>query len=229
MPGYRPGVDRRSVAERATRDEAAERTADVRPLIAAPVRPRVRIAVGAIVVLVIVGLGAAVVASMLSPRSGTVGASASWAALTVDAGPGPGILVVHVLGAVATPGVYQLRAGARVLDAIAAAGGFAEDAARDGVNLATEVSDGAQVVVPVAGAAPLPRAGPPGVGPDGKVDLNTADEAALETLPRVGPAMAQRIIAYRAAHGGFKSVQDLLGITGIGDKTFAALEPLVTV
>ena len=194
------------------------------PLLIAAPRPRLRIAVGAAIVLVLVGLGATVVASMLAPRGGVV--AASGAPLTVDAGPSAGTIVVHVLGAVAEPGVYQLRGGARVLDAIAAAGGFADDAARDGVNLAAALSDGQQLVVPVAGAAPPPAAGAEG---DGLVNLNTADEATLETLPRVGPAMAQRIIAFRETNGGFRSVQDLLGVSGIGEKTFAALQPLVTV
>ncbi len=209
-------------AERAQREDAA------RPLLAAPPRSRLRIAVGAAIVLVLVGLGATVVATMLSPRGGTAAVALGGDPLTVDAAPG-GALVVHVLGAVATPGVYQLRTGSRILDAIAAAGGFRDDAARDGVNLATTLADGEQIVVPVLGAAPAAGPGPPGVGADGKVDLNTADETALETLPRVGPAMAQRIIAFREANHGFRSIQDLLGVTGIGDKTFAAIEPLVTV
>jgi len=198
---------------------------DPEPLLIAPPRPRLRIAVGAAILLVLVGLGATVVASMLAPRGGIV--AASGAPLTVDADSGTAPIVVHVLGAVVAPGVYQLRAGSRVLDAVAAAGGFAEDAARDGVNLAAELSDGQQLVVPVVGA--VPAAGASGVTSGGLVNLNTADESTLETLPRVGPAMAQRIIAFREANGGFRSVQDLLGVSGIGDKTFAALQPLVTV
>ncbi|MBO9579079.1 MAG: helix-hairpin-helix domain-containing protein, partial [Microbacteriaceae bacterium] len=96
-------------------------------------------------------------------------------------------------------------------------------------NLARVLIDAEQVVVPVAGAVPAAGAGPPGVASDGRVDLNTADRAALETLPRVGPAMADRIIAWRTENGGFRSVDDLRQVSGIGDKTFDALVGLVTV
>ncbi len=206
---------------------------DAPVVVLAPPRSRVRIAVGAAGVLVLVGLGATVVATLVSPRgAGAAVPLGATTGLSIDGSGAPGeVLVVHVLGAVAHPGVYQLGAGSRVLDAIAFAGGFGRKADRAGVNLAASVTDGEQLLVPTAGAPAVsgPGSGSPGATAGGKVDLNTADEAALETLPRIGPAMAQRIIAFRASNGGFKSVQDLLGVTGIGDKTFAALQPLVTV
>ena len=133
---------------------------------------------------------------------------------------------MHVLGAVERPGFYELRDGSRVLDAIADAGGLAETADPGGVNLARFLTDGEQVRVPHVGEV---AAATPGVAADGKVNLNTADAATLETLPGVGPAMAARIIAWRDANGGFGAIDDLRSITGIGERTFAELEPLVTV
>ena len=130
-------------------------------------------------------------------------------------------LVVHVLGAVVVPGLYELPVGSRVVDAIAVAGGFAADADRGGVNLARLLVDAEQVQVPVIGA--------PDAASGGLVNLNTADSATLQTLPRVGPAFADRIIAWREANGGFRSVDDLLSVSGIGDKTFEGLAALVTV
>jgi len=134
---------------------------------------------------------------------------------------------VHVLGAVRSPGLYRLPEGARVVDAIAAAGGFTTDAERGGLNLARRLADAEQLRVPVIGEAPPAAA--PGIAADGRVDLNTADSAALETLPRVGPAMAERIIAWREANGGFRAIEDLMQVSGIGEKTFEAMKGLVTV
>lgn len=202
---------------------------DGRPLLVVPPRPRLRIAVGAVVVLVLVGLGGAVVATMLTPRAGVVTASGV-PAVSIDGGaPAADRVVIHVLGAVMAPGVYELRASSRVLDAIAAAGGFTADADRGSINLARLLTDAEQLRVPVIGELPPDGAGPSGVTASGLVDLNRADAATLETLPRVGPAMAARIIAWREAHGGFKSVQDLLDVSGVGQKTFDELAPLVTV
>ena len=138
-------------------------------------------------------------------------------------------LFVHVSGAVREPGLYVLPAGARVVDAIAAAGGFADDAARDAVNLARPIDDGEQLPVPRQGEAAPPTAAPPGQAPDGRVDINTADATLLETLPRIGPALAERIISWRDDNGGFTSVEDLLAVPGIGDTMLEALRDLVTV
>lgn len=135
-------------------------------------------------------------------------------------------LFVHVSGAVATPGLYVLREGARVVDAVAAAGGLAEGADENAVNLARPLGDGEQLVVPVLGAAP--SAGATVVG-DGRINLNTATPTDLDTLPRIGPAMAERIIAWRDENGRFTSVDDLLAVPGIGDKMLEALRDLVTV
>ena len=139
-------------------------------------------------------------------------------------------LYVHVAGAVRKPGLYRLDAGDRVADAIARAGGFSDEAARDGVNLARPVADGEQIVVPVIGAeTAAPTAGGSGGGAGGgALDLNTATRDQLDTLPRVGPAIADRIIAWREQNGRFTSVEELGEVSGIGEKLLAQLTPKVT-
>jgi competence protein ComEA len=148
--------------------------------------------------------------------------------------PGPAELVVHVAGRVRAPGVVHLPLGSRVLDAVEAAGGADDGVDLSGLNLARLVADGEQVLVGVApppSAAMIP-AGPPG-GPatadGGPIDLNTATADLLDTLPGVGPTLAGRILEWREQHGRFSSVDELLEVSGIGPKTFAELEPLVTV
>lgn len=133
---------------------------------------------------------------------------------------------VHVSGAVRAPGLYRLRDGARVVDAVAAAGGFADGADENAVNLARPLADGEQLVVPAVGATTSPGASAAG---DGRVNLNTASADELDTLPRIGPAMAERIIEWREANGRFTSVEDLLAVPGIGDKMLQSLRELVTV
>lgn len=148
------------------------------------------------------------------------------------------VLFVHVVGEVAQPGVYELRAGDRVLAAIEAAGGATDQAVLSALNLARALSDGEQLVVPDAQAAASGVPLPFGNGTDspaassahgGLVNLNTADSSALETLPRVGPALAQRIIDCREANGGFQNVDQLTSVSGIGQRTFEQLQALVTV
>ena len=138
-----------------------------------------------------------------------------------------GVLYVHVSGAVARPGLYRLEGGARLVDAVAAAGGFADDADDAGVNLARPISDGEQIVVPVVGQAPPVASGSGGTAGDARVNLNTATVAELDTLPRVGPAIAQRIIDWRDANGRFAAVEDLLSVPGIGEKMLESIRPLV--
>lgn len=193
---------------------------------------RRRLGVGAVTVVVIAALAVTVAIGIL--RSTT--APVETVTITdTDATPGPTATVaavyVHVSGAVAVPGLYRLDNGARVVDAIAAAGGFGEGADQSAVNLARIVGDGEQLHVPVVGEAVPPTvAQPGGAGPaaGGKVNLNTADLATLDTLPRIGPALAQRIIDWRDQNGRFTSVDDLLAVPGIGDKMLAALRDLVT-
>jgi competence protein ComEA len=163
-------------------------------------------------------------ASTTAPPVSTAGPSTSLA-----------VLVVHVAGAVATPGLHELPAGARVADAIEAAGGLtaAADAAR--INLAAPVADGARVYVLAAGEeepeVAVGGSGPAtdGGGSSGPVNLNTADTAALDALPGVGPSTAAAIIEHRGKVGGFTTVEQLLDVPGIGEAKLNALRDLVTV
>lgn len=138
--------------------------------------------------------------------------------------------VVHVSGAVRTPGVVTLAEAARVADALDAAGGAMPDAVLDLLNLARVVDDGERIHVPRVGEdpPPLPDAPSRGVLPDGRIDLNAASAEELETLPGVGPARAQAIIAEREARP-FRVPGDLRRVPGIGEATFQRLAPLVAV
>ena len=139
-------------------------------------------------------------------------------------------VVVHVAGAVASPGLYALDAGARVADAVAAAGGAADGADLDAINLARVVVDGEQVRVPLMGeAASVGDVVGGAVGVDGQVNINTADAAMLERLPGVGPVLAARIAAYRASHGPFASVDALDDVTGVGPAVLEKIRAAATV
>lgn len=139
-----------------------------------------------------------------------------------------GAVVVDVVGKVRRPGVYRLPTGARVQDALRAAGGALPGVADVSVNLAARLTDGEQVAIGMPGAAPQGAASTTGA-PSGPVDLNTATEPQLESLPGVGPVLAQQVLAWRAAHGGFASVAQLDDVPGVGAAKFAELKPLVTV
>ncbi|MDR1851165.1 MAG: helix-hairpin-helix domain-containing protein [Propionibacteriaceae bacterium] len=149
-------------------------------------------------------------------------------------------ILVHVLGAVKNPGVVSLPVGSRVLDALKTAGGLKKDADTAELNYASVLNDGDQVIV---GTKKEPRgeiragqAGGAGVGGSGAagsdaavlVSLNQATSDQLETLPGVGPALAAKIIAYRDENGGFTEVRELLQVSGIGEKKYAEIAPLVT-
>jgi competence protein ComEA len=211
--------------------------------------------VGAAIVLVVAALVVSVLITALSPVGATTvlapagGPTGLTSAPTVA--PAPAVadettsvpLLVHVLGAVTRPGVYELAGDARVVDVIALAGGFTDAADRSSVNLARPLADGEQLrVLAIGETPPQAPAPPPGAGapsspdtapgassPASKLDLNTATALELEELPRIGPAMATRIVEWRDTNGPFASVDDLLQITGIGDKTFESLRDLVTV
>ncbi|WP_295840691.1 ComEA family DNA-binding protein [uncultured Microbacterium sp.] len=192
---------------------------------------RRRIGVGAILVIVLLAFAAVVVIGMLRGTTGTQIVAASPTPSAAVLAPATAGVYVHVAGAVRAVGLYRLDVGGRVADAIALAGGFADDADRAGVNLARPVTDGEQIVVPVLGA--IPDAVAPGAAANGAagglIDLNAATADQLDTLPRVGPAMAERIISWREQNGRFTSVDDLLSVPGIGDKMLAAIRDLVRV
>lgn len=166
----------------------------------------------------------------------------------VPAGPGAGdpsagILIVHVAGAVASPGVVQLPSGSRVHEALAAAGGGTSAADLNRLNLAALLADGQKVYVPLpgeplpsdsSGIAAGPSAGGAGSGgaasgPGGTTNLNTAGIEELDALPKVGPVLAQRIVDWRKEHGPFKTVEELDAVDGVGPKMLETLLPLVSV
>jgi len=148
-------------------------------------------------------------------------------------------IMVHVAGAVQKPGLYQLSAKARINDALSAAGGLSQDANREwfatNINLAQKVSDGVKLYIPFAGEAGVTtglKIDSNQVGLDssaGLVNINTASATELESLPKIGPVTAQRIIEYRETHGAFQSVDDLVNVTGISPKTLEVLRNEVTI
>ena len=161
-------------------------------------------------------------------------------------------LLVHVDGAVSRPGVYALAGGSRIQDAIESAGGLLAESDPGSLNLAAFLEDGERVSVPfqVEGRAsdglparaspaeePLIEEPPEGAGggglatstPDWPVDINTASQAELESLPGIGPVLAGRIIAYRQENGPFSKIEDIQNVSGIGSKTFERFKDLITV
>lgn len=176
--------------------------------------------------------------------SGSAGSNVPVTSAQASAGPSASAVVVHVAGAVADAGIVTLPAGSRVAAAVERAGGAVRDADLGRLNLARLLVDGERVYVPRVGeddpppeiapdvppgdAAVAPGSGGSGAA-EGVVDLNSADAAELETLPGIGPALAARIIAWRAEHGRFSSVEDLLDVSGIGDAKFADLRDRVRV
>jgi competence protein ComEA len=162
-------------------------------------------------------------------------AAAPLAGAGEPASPGlaaPANVVVHVVGAVRRPGLYRLRSGLRVADAVARAGGATHKADLAAINLAAPLVDGTQVLVPTraaAGASGSSGAAGAGAGAAAtKVSLSTATLEQLDALPGVGPITAQKIIDYRTEHGSFASVDDLDAVPGIGPARIDELRDLVT-
>jgi competence protein ComEA len=181
--------------------------------------------------LVAVVLLVAVIAGRHFARSGGASPAESHPVLAADAeATSHSKIVVHVVGAVRRPGLYALRDGARIADALRRAGGTTRKANLEAINLAAPVEDGLQVVVPrrppPASAASGPAA--PGEGSAvGPVHLNTASLEQLDELPGVGPVTAQKILDWRQTHGAFTSVEDLDAIPGIGPARLEQLRDLV--
>lgn len=191
-------------------------------------------------VVALVGVGAVVVGCFLVLRARPVAAdipvlSVASPSLIIAASPTPTPapqLRIHILGAVASPGVVTLPVGCRVADVIQAAGGLTSNANPGELNLAALVPDGAQIII---GSKSNPRgelrvAEPaPGGSSGGLLDLNTATAEQLDALPGVGPVTAQAILSWRTKHKRFNSVAELQEVDGIGPKTYAELAPLVRV
>ncbi len=156
-------------------------------------------------------------------------------------------IVSHVCGAVKAAGLYTLPAGSRVKDFIDAAGGPSKDADLEAINLARHVQDGEKLFIPATGLSgttpfvspevsftegPEPKAITPGVSPtrtDGRVNINTATLADLDSLPGIGPVMAERIIEYRKTKGAFNTPDDIKNVDGIGEKTFDKIKDYIVV
>lgn len=181
--------------------------------------------------LAAVGLALAVLLVLAVRHFGGGGAAAPAVAPVRPAHTAPSaaakLLVVDVAGAVRRPGLYSLRTGSRIDDAIAAAGGATRRAQIDAVNLAAPIADGEQIVVPGRGATGAAVAAGAGSSPSAPLDLNTATLEQLETLPGIGPVTAQKILDYRQQHGAFHSVDELQGVPGIGPSHMAQLKGLV--
>ena len=158
--------------------------------------------------------------------------------------PTPAPVIVQVAGAVAKPGVYSLPPGSRLQDAVTAAGGLAASADPDSVNLAARLQDGEKIDIPVRPApSPTLRPGeipqrlnplsptpeePPTPSSDHPVNINTATQAELESLPGIGPITAQKILEYRSSHGPFSRAEAIQNVPGIGPKTYERLKDLIT-
>jgi competence protein ComEA len=140
-------------------------------------------------------------------------------------------LVVDVKGAIKSPGVYEVKLGDRVIDVIEMAGGLNENADKNNINFAMKLVDEMVLYVPIVGEEKIiePTVGSVQNHEDGKVNLNKASETELQTLTGVGPAKATAIIEYRDQNGGFKKVEELMEISGIGEKTFEKLKDQITV
>jgi competence protein ComEA len=188
------------------------------------------IALVAVVGVTVAGAGFWYVRSLPAPvqvRSGP--SQALVAAPTASASPTT-VILVDVAGWVRRPGVYEFAEGARVIDAIDAAGGARPGAVLSSLNLAAPLADGTQVLVPKESQSPpTTETGSGTSGATGLVNVNSATNAELETLPGIGEVIAQAIVDHRTENGPFTSVEQLVDVSGIGDATLENIRELVTV
>ncbi len=156
----------------------------------------------------------------------------------VDAQAAIAMHIVHITGAVVSPGVYEVEEGSRVIDAIEAAGGLATDASSEAINLARVISDGEQIHIPtveeVASGQVSVSSGQSSITStqstaQSLINLNTATEEQLDSLPGIGPVTAANIISYREENGGFSSIEEIQKVSGIGEAKFAQIEELICV
>jgi competence protein ComEA len=196
--------------------------------------------VGLVLVVVAALAGAGLWYARSLPRSVAIAAPAgagspvvSSAPITsASASPSPATIIVDVAGWVRKPGVYEFASGDRVIDAVNRAGGARKGADLTSLNLAAPLADGTQVVVPREGSTAPGVTGTAGTSSSGGttlINVNTATETELETLPGVGPVTAAAIIDYRTKNGPFASVDDLIDVSGIGPSTLEQIRPFVTV
>jgi competence protein ComEA len=166
--------------------------------------------------------------SSYSPSPPVSIAGAASPALDPTPSPSAAPLVVDVAGMVRRPGVYRFAAGARVIDAVHRAGGARHGADLTLLNLAAPLTDGIQIVVPKQGSAAPGSGVSASGGPAALININTATETELETLNGVGPVTAGAIVQYRTQHGPFRSIEDLVNVSGIGPVTLEELRPFIT-
>lgn len=155
--------------------------------------------------------------------------SADGAAETEQKQEEPARLYVDITGEVKHPGVYEMEEGARVFDVIEEAGGLLASAETAQLNRAEPVSDGQKIIVPKKGENGTNSGLTVGLTADGRININTADSAVLQEIPGVGPATAEKIIAYRTENGRFEKKEELMNVSGIGEKTFEKLKDRITV
>lgn len=203
-------------------------------------RPRETIALGVLCLAIVAGAAFAYARSLPKPAPSSVASPLPAASVDASGSPvsGSGTIFVHIAGAVAKPGVYELAAGARVIDGLTAAGGATAQADVSSINLARPLTDGERVYIPRRGEVPAADPGAAAAAPSGtggagassdKVNINTATASELEELPGIGEVIAQRIVDYRTQHGPFKTIRDLLKVEGIGEKKFESIQDHVTV
>ena len=143
---------------------------------------------------------------------------------------GQGVIYVDIGGEVAMPGVYEVNEGTRLFEVIERAGGLTEEADIDEINRAETVFDGQKIMIGAIGdTAQTDEKGNSNYEDEGKVNINTADSAELQSIPGIGPSKAERIIEYRESQGRFKTVEDIKNISGIGNKTFESIKEYITV
>ena len=190
--------------------------------------------------LLLVGLGVLYGVTQLRPsslvaqqRGASIFSDTSDTDLGLDILPSPAAppaeveyIMIHIVGAVYTPDVYSLPAGSRVIDAVRLAGGYTAYADLERVNLVAPLHDGQQVFIPRVGEEFTPAWN---AAASGLININTATNAQLQTLPQIGDARANSVIAFRETNGPFARIEDLMLVTGIGDAIFNGLRELITV
>ena len=196
---------------------------------------RWRVGVGAAIVTGLVAISLAVLMSIITSVGTTTevpvelrSTASPGVSSRGSAAPAPaGNALIHIVGAVREPGIYQLSAGARVVDVVMAAGGFTDSAQLCAVNMARTLTDGEQVTIPQGDPNDCSTGGAASSTVGKKVSLNRGSVADFDALPGIGPILAQRIIDWRNAHGSFTALTQLTQVSGISDKLFASIKDLL--